>query len=140
MRNIAFVFLVIFFVGIHSPISAQVPMQYPKDWETVRLKGLNLKRLQVPGGWLVREGLGKFAGLAVDGHQRIMLFVPDAQFVWQPKKSDKWQKLRLSGLNLYRLKLPQGWLVREGYGKIGSEDQTQGILYLSDPEHTWQFE
>ena len=128
---------VILLLGTQGKAITQESLQYPKDWETVRLKGLNLKRLQVPGGWLVREGLGKFAGLAVDGHQRIMLFIPDSTFEWQPHKSDKWQKLRLSGLNLYRLKLPQGWLVREGYGKIGSEDQTQGILYLEDPQHSW---
>ena len=110
---------------------------FPNSWSNIKLKGLNLLRLKVPNGWLIREGLGKFGGLALNGQERIMVFVPDADYNWQTVVENDWQTLKLKGLNLYRLKLPEGWLVREGYGKIGSVNQTQGLIYIDDKTHKW---
>jgi hypothetical protein len=110
---------------------------YPNDWSKIKLKGLNLIRIKVPNGWLIREGLGKFAGLALNGQERVMIFVPDADYNWESVIENDWQTLKFNGLNLFRLKLPEGWLVREGYGKIGSVNQTQGLIYIDDKSHEW---
>lgn len=110
---------------------------YSNDWETVKLKGLNLIRLEVPGGWLVREGLGKMGSFLVTDETRMMIFMPDNNHSWDISKKEKWEILHLKGLNLHRLAVPEGWLVREGWGKIGGENQNHMIYFLKDPEHSW---
>ena len=70
---------------------------FPNDWSKIKLKGLNLLRLKVPNGWLIREGLGKYAGLALNGQERIMIFVPDAEYSWQTVVENDWQTLKLKG-------------------------------------------
>lgn len=111
---------------------------YDNDWQSVKLDGLNLIRLEVPGGWLVREGLGKFLALATGKQTRMIVFVPDPDHAWMHEGRGKWRTLKLKGLNLYRLRTPQGWLVREGIGKIGDEHQLRMITYVDDPGHTWR--
>ena len=112
---------------------------WPNDWEKVKLKGLNLIRLEVPGGWLIREGLGKKAFLFQgEAQTRMMIFLPDENHAWRDEFDPDWEILKLKGLNLHRLKVPGGWLIREGWGKIGNENQTNMILFLEDQEHTWK--
>ncbi|MBL4658922.1 MAG: hypothetical protein JKY19_01085 [Alcanivoracaceae bacterium] len=142
MKKYLFVFVISLIVSVtvqaaHTTSNMSGTDVFPNDWSKIKLKGLNLLRLKVPNGWLIREGLGKFGGLALNGQERIMIFVPDADYNWQTVVENDWQTLKLKGLNLYRLKLPEGWLVREGYGKIGSENQTQGLLYIDDKTHKW---
>ncbi|PIE00899.1 MAG: hypothetical protein CSA81_13305 [Acidobacteria bacterium] len=109
---------------------------YSNDWDKVKLKGLNLIRLEVPGGWLVREGLGKMA--FVGSATRMMIFVPDPEHEWRDIQVKDWQLLKLKGLNLYRLPVPQGWLIREGWGKLEfSESEIHMINFLYDPDHDW---
>ncbi|MFT5112454.1 MAG: hypothetical protein ACI8P9_001778 [Parasphingorhabdus sp.] len=114
--------------------------QYGHEWRSLKLEGLNLHRLAVPGGWLVREGLGKFFGFATDTQTRVMVFVPDYEHSWLSKESKKgkWRTLKMDGLNLYRLRTPYGWLVREGIGKLGADNQTRMMLHLEDPTHSWR--
>lgn len=115
----------------------QGPTTYSKEWKTIKLKGLNLMRLEVPGGWLVREGYGKMGVVAQS--TRMMIFVPDPQHEWVIEGKPKWEYLKLKGLNLYRLAVPTGWLVREGWGKFGSEHDINMICFIEDPTHSWVF-
>jgi len=114
---------------------AQEGKVYSNDWDKVKLKGLNLIRLEVPGGWLVREGLGKMAFMASSTH--MMIFLPDPGHLWRDVEEKEWQNMKLKGLNLFRLPVPQGWLIREGWGKIGAESEIHMISFLSDPNHEW---
>jgi len=112
---------------------------YSNDWENLKLKGLNLKRLEVPNGWLVREGLGKMAMMESGSH--MMIFMPDPGHQWRDSLEKKWETIKLKGLNLYRLPVPQGWLVREGWGKLSTNDsETHMIVFMPDPEHKWKVE
>ena len=132
-----YITMLIYVAGTFMVAQDQIsPKLYSNDWEDVKMKGLNLIRLEVPGGWFVREGLGKKAFLG-EAQTRMMLFVPDPQHEWAVNPEEGWETLKLVGLNLLRIRVPQGWLVREGWGKIGSENQTNMILYLEDVDYTW---
>jgi len=128
-------------VDIQNPLQNQEQAGfqkiYPNNWEKVKLKGLNLIRLEIPGGWFIREGLGKMGSFLVTDQTRMMIFMPDKNHVWDISKKVKWETLHLKGLNLFRLPVPEGWLVREGWGKIGGESQNHMIHFINDPEHTW---
>lgn len=133
-----FLFCLSAFWPLPSPAQSESASVWPNDWEDVSLEGLNLTRLAVPGGWLIREGLGKKALIFQGEAQiRMMLFFPDPNHEWTDISHRSWEILRLRGLNLHRLQVPGGWLVREGWGKLGTENQTNVLIYLKDPEHRW---
>ena len=94
-------------------------------------------RAKVPTGWLVRhetfQGEGKSAST--------LCFCPDHKHDWEIAPDTNWEVCHRSrspndNQVTCRLKVPGGWIVRDGY-YVKWKHLSLDLIYVPDPSHSW---
>lgn len=94
-------------------------------------------RAHVPGGWLV-----KYYFNAAKESASAMAFVPDEAGQWEVSETCGWEKIQNdknpnNASKTFRLTVPGGWLVRDGY-KARDRCLNLHMVLVPDTEHSWK--
>lgn len=99
----------------------------------------HIKRLNVPGGWLVKY-------MDVSGSRtpvsHATVYVPDCGEVWdvtkEPIKLEQFVNRKTPNYSerTCRFKVPGGWIVLDGQYGIGQSHIS--LVFVPDPDHQWE--
>ncbi len=107
-------------------------------WELILSKSSDRTyRASAPGGWLV-----KYYFTAGKDSASAMAFVADEAGQWEVSETYDWEKIQNNknpnnANKTFRLEVPEGWLVRDGY-KARDRCLDLHMVFVPDPEHSWK--
>lgn len=102
-----------------------------------------LKRLKVPGGWLLKymDVAGPKAPV-----RHAMVYIPDSEYVWDVTKEPLKLEHFIHNKNpnfserTSRFKVSGGWVVLDGHYSAGGQQSHVSLAFVPDPQHQWQTE
>lgn len=120
------------------------------DWEYIKTieHGLfrnreHIKRMKVPGGWLVKYI--DFTG-ARGSVRHATVYVPDYGEVWditkEPISLEQFVQKKNPNYSerTCRFKVAGGWVVLDGHYIAGNEQSHISLVFIPDPKHQWEIQ